>query len=57
VVVVGHQPTLGEVAARLLSGGEAEWSVRKGAVWWFSARDRGGELEVVLTAVVAPELL
>jgi phosphohistidine phosphatase len=57
VVVVGHQPTLGEVAARLLSGAESEWSVRKGAVWWFSARDRGGELEVVLTAVVAPELL
>ncbi|MCX7893986.1 MAG: histidine phosphatase family protein [Burkholderiales bacterium] len=57
VVVVGHQPTLGEVAARLLAGTESEWSIRKGAVWWFSARDRGGELEVVLTAVMPPELL
>ncbi len=57
VVVVGHQPTLGEVAARLLAGAESEWSIRKGAVWWFSARDRGGELEVVLTAVMPPELL
>jgi len=57
VVVVGHQPTLGEVAARLLSGAETEWSVRKGAVWWFSARDRGGDVEIVLTAVLPPELL
>jgi phosphohistidine phosphatase len=57
VVVVGHQPTLGEVAARLLSGSETEWSVRKGAIWWFSARERGGDVEVVLTAVVPPELL
>ncbi len=57
VVVVGHQPTLGEVAARLLSGHETEWSVRKGAIWWFSARERGGGVEVVLTAVIPPELL
>jgi phosphohistidine phosphatase len=57
VVVVGHQPTFGEVAARLLSGSETEWSVRKGAIWWFSARERDGNVEVVLTAVIPPELL
>ena len=40
VLVVGHQPTLGAVASFLLSGEEAWWSVRKGAVWWLSNRDR-----------------
>lgn len=55
VVVVGHQPTLGRVAALLLSGGEADWGVKKGAVWWISARLRGGESRVVLRAVLSPE--
>lgn len=56
VVVVGHQPTLGEVAALLLGGREEEWSVKKGAVWWFSSRAREGGLEIVLKAVLAPDL-
>ena len=33
-LIVGHQPTLGAVASFLLSGEEAFWSVKKGAVWW-----------------------
>ena len=41
-LIVGHQPTLGAVAAFLLSGEEASWAVRKGAAWWLSNRDRGG---------------
>ena len=57
VVVVGHQPTLGQVAARLLGGTDAEWSVKKAAVWWFEARKRGGRDEAVLRAVVSPDLL
>src|SRR6187551_1659451 len=32
VIVVGHQPTLGEVAAILLGGGVGDVSVRKGAI-------------------------
>ena len=42
VLIVGHQPTLGEVAAFLLTDDEASWSVRKGAVWWLSNRVRDG---------------
>jgi phosphohistidine phosphatase len=53
VLLVGHQPTLGRVAAQLLAGARADWNVRKGALWWFS--DRGGE--IVLRAVVSPDLL
>jgi len=57
VVVVGHQPTLGRVAALLLSGEEADWSVKKGAAWWLSSRVRQDETQVVLRAVLAPELV
>jgi phosphohistidine phosphatase len=55
-VVVGHQPTLGEVAALLLSGTGQGWSVKKGGIWWFSSRERGGDVEVVLRAVLSPDL-
>jgi phosphohistidine phosphatase SixA len=56
VIVVGHQPTLGEVAAELLQKGDGDMSMRKGAVWWFSTRQRDGRQETVLKAVVDPEM-
>ena len=55
VLIVGHQPTLGAVASFLLSGEEAYWSVRKGAVWWLSNRAKEGGAAVVLKVVVAPD--
>ena len=57
VVVVGHQPDLGRVAALLLAGAEADWSVKKGGLWWLSNRERGGETQVVARAVIAPDLI
>jgi phosphohistidine phosphatase len=57
VLVVGHQPTLGEVASRLLGAGTEEFSVRKGAILWFVSRDRGDGVEVVMKTVLDPEML
>jgi phosphohistidine phosphatase len=57
VLIVGHQPTLGAVASFLLSGEEAYWSVRKGAVWWLSNRAKEGVAAVVLKVVVAPDFI
>ncbi len=57
VVVVGHQPTLGETAALLMTGHVQPWSVRKGALWWFSWRTRRDQAQVVLRAVLNPDLL
>ena len=57
VMIVGHQPTLGAVASFLLSGEEAYWSVRKGAVWWLSNRAKDGGAAVVLKVVVAPDFV
>ncbi|HEU0198925.1 MAG TPA: phosphohistidine phosphatase SixA [Burkholderiaceae bacterium] len=57
VVVVGHQPTLGWVASRLLAGEEQPWSVKKAAAWWLSARTRAHEPQVILRAVINPDLV
>lgn len=57
VLLVGHQPSHGRLAALLLSGSEADWSIKKGAVWWFSKRTREGQDQIVLRAVMNPELL
>ena len=56
-LIVGHQPTLGETAALLLSGTDAPWGMRKGAVWWLSDRDREQGAEVVLKVVVGPDFV
>jgi phosphohistidine phosphatase len=57
VLVVGHQPTLGAVAAFLLSGEEANWAMKKGAVWWLTNRDRGGSAAVVLRVAISPDFV
>lgn len=56
VVVVGHQPTLGRVAALLLAGEKVEWNIKKGAVWWLSSRRGPGRASVTLRAVIGPDL-
>jgi phosphohistidine phosphatase len=55
VLVVGHQPVLGEVAAQLLRIAGGECTVRKGAVWWLRARERDGDEQAVIWAVQSPE--
>jgi phosphohistidine phosphatase len=57
VVIVGHQPTLGWVVSELLTGSPQGWSVKKGAVWWLQSRARDGEDQVVLRAVINPDLI
>ncbi|RDU95611.1 phosphohistidine phosphatase SixA [Trinickia dinghuensis] len=56
VVIVGHQPTLGLVAAQLVTGSPIEWTIKKGAVWWLASRDRSGPGHVLVRAVVSPDL-
>lgn len=53
VVVVGHQPTLGQAAALALTGKVADWNISKGAIWWLVRRGR----ETLVRAVIAPDLL
>ncbi|MCW7539138.1 histidine phosphatase family protein, partial [Aquabacterium sp. A7-Y] len=57
VLVVGHQPTLGQVAARLLADLEQPWTIKKAAVWWLRSRERDGSRQVVLQVVQAADFL
>lgn len=57
VVIVGHQPTLGETAAWLLSGQSTGWGIKKGALWWFSHRGHSDSAETTLRAVIGPDLI
>ncbi len=56
-LVVGHQPTLGEVAAQLLATSGSGFSIKKGAVWWLSGKEDEGDYLVRLKLVIGPESL
>jgi phosphohistidine phosphatase len=57
VLVVGHQPTLGRVAALLLADEDLEWSISKGALWWLSNRERSRGPAVALRVVIGPDFV
>jgi phosphohistidine phosphatase len=57
VVLVGHQPTLGQAIHLLLTGQPGEWAVKKGAVWWLRNRERDENQETVVLTVQHPQFL
>ena len=57
VLIVGHQPVLGQAIAYLLGLPNGECSVRKGAVWWLRSRLREDLTQTVVVSVQTPELL
>ena len=56
-LVVAHQPALGELASLLLTGEKGSLPFKRGAIWWFSNRHRGGEEQTVLRCTLPPDLL
>lgn len=57
VLVVGHQPTLGQTIAQLMGLSNAECVVKKGAVWWLRNREREALSQTVLVTVKSPDML
>ena len=57
LVVVGHQPWIGQTARRLLADSDGDWSMRKAAAWWLVRRARGGDAEWTLRTVFDPDLV
>jgi phosphohistidine phosphatase len=57
VLIVGHQPSLGRLAALLLSGHESEWTIKKGGLWWLTKRVRAGENQTVLRTAMSTDFL
>lgn len=57
VLVVGHQPTLGEAASLLLFGETRGLSLKKGGVLWLTNRVRGDTPRSVIKAAMTAEML
>lgn len=57
VLIVGHQPTLGEAASLLLFGETRPLSIKKGGVLWLSNRVRGNSPQSVIKAAMTAEML
>jgi phosphohistidine phosphatase len=54
IILVSHQPALGRLASLLLAGTEADWTIKKAGIWWFSNRVRHDETQTILRAVFNP---
>jgi phosphohistidine phosphatase len=55
VLVVGHQPLLGQVASMVLCGGKQDWRIRKAGVFWITDKNSDGVPYVKL--VVGPDFI
>ena len=57
VLVIGHQPTLGQTIAQLMGLKDSDCAVKKGSLWWLRNRDRDGRIQTVIVTVQSPEVL
>jgi phosphohistidine phosphatase len=57
VLIVGHQPTLGQAAALLMTGQYLDWEIRKAAAWWFVQREADDPGSLYLKAVMQADLV
>ncbi len=57
VLVVGHQPTLGDAASILLFGEARPLSIKKAGLLWLTNRVRGSQPQTILKAAMTLEML
>jgi phosphohistidine phosphatase len=57
VLIIGHQPVLGQTVSRLMGLTASQCAVRKGAVWWFRLREREEGAQTTLLTVQSVDLL
>ncbi len=55
VLIVGHQPTIGEVASYLIPVIPAGLRVKKGSVWWIRSELKDHAIESKLHTVMYPD--
>ncbi|HEY0848068.1 MAG TPA: histidine phosphatase family protein [Noviherbaspirillum sp.] len=48
VLVVGHQPTLGQIASLLIGGQIQDWTIRKGSLCWIEQRPDATYIKVLI---------
>ena len=54
LLLIGHQPNLGRVVAKVLGMNEDACVVKKGAIWWLRQRLMVGQVQTYLYAVRNP---
>lgn len=54
VLIVGHQPTLGQIAGLLIGGRRQEWAIRKGSICWIEQKP--GEAPAI-RVLIGPDLV
>jgi phosphohistidine phosphatase len=57
VLLVSHQPAIGRLASLLIGDKDVELPIKKCGVFWFSTREREHRMQVVLRAVMHPDLI
>jgi len=57
VMVVGHQPYLGQVVAKLFDMKPGECSIKKASVWWIKTKAHESVLQTSLHAVQSADLV
>ena len=57
VLVIGHQPLLGQTISQLLGLSASECAVKRGAIWWLRSRERDALAQTVVVTVQSPEIL
>ena len=60
LLLIGHQPTLGELAAFLMTQDpNAYWDIKKAALWWFTLKQHPFQAGTIinLKTVISPKLL
>jgi phosphohistidine phosphatase len=55
VLIVGHQPVLGELAASILTRRDDSWEIDTCGLWWFVVTPLSGRIQ--LRAVVSADML
>ncbi|MGH8807432.1 MAG: SixA phosphatase family protein [Noviherbaspirillum sp.] len=57
VLIVGHQPTLGQTAALLIAGTQQEWNIRKGSIFWIEQKVADEADTIYLKAVLGADMV
>ena len=57
ILVVGHQPMLGQVIAQLIDLKATDCTIKKGAVWWLRNREHDKSAPALVATVQSPEFL
>ncbi len=57
LLLVGHQPVLGDYMAELLGVDAQVCTMKKGSIWWLRNREREAKNQTVLLTIQTPETL